>query len=376
MNDGTLYRMIALAAGLRSIGHDRIDQYVDQLIDCCDFTRLQHDPSAFIRFLRAHKSLAFIPLLSEELAGCDLPGLWELHSTLDRISKYRLSLLEPVFPALQKAGVDVMPYKGIDLHYSFPNVAGVRFMWDADPLVPRDQIEIAGAVLRENGLSQAFVDRERLNDERSGPRMMSIPLSEVEWVLNNHHETHPYISYSSPDWLQEHLEVIEAYNIDPIIEGRAYLEVNVDLHHSIASGFAQSDIWPGSRKVKLSGPEIYSGLGVEAYLCLYMGRTYNITHVLHDSSIQTLFDTARILCHAEVNWELLRDLVDRYRLLGPAFHVLAEVAEMTADASVVPAEELEHYAESLRKDRAYDLGPLAPKLLHVVTPQTVLDVTK
>jgi hypothetical protein len=375
MEDETLHRVVALAAGLKSVGNSFAARYADTLLGQSDLSRLEQTSESFLRFLKSHKGLAVMPAIASELRQYAIPDLWELHALMAKMSSHRLGLLEPAFPLLKAAGVDVMPYKGIDLMYSFPNTVGGRFMADVDPLVPFDQVPLADKTLRDNGFVQGWVDRSQLNEDRTGPRMTSIPQAELDWVLHNHHETHPYFVFASPDWLMEALPLIEKYSIQPIIEGRPYIEANVDLHHSIASGFQPEDIWPGRRSVKLSGEELYSGLGVEAYLCLYLGRTYSITHVLHDSSIRTLIDATRIVCHSAVNWELLRELVRKYRLFAPAHYVLSEIAEITGGSHAVPNEELEYYATTLRSHRAYDLGDFAPKLLRVVRRQSIAHVT-
>lgn len=150
------------------------------------------------------------------------------------------------------------------------------------------------------------------------------------------------------------------------------MESNVDLHHSIASGFEPADIWTGERRVHLSGPEVYRGLSLEAYLCLYLGRSYSITHTLRDASIQTLFDAARILAHCEIEWPRLRSLVQKYRLIAPAYYVLSELNSVLGEECVPPSE-IDYYRKLLLSNREYDLGGFVGKMFGYVEGSSLLE---
>ncbi|WP_107657298.1 nucleotidyltransferase family protein [Nocardia suismassiliense] len=369
----TAAQLFVLAAGLRSVGDPSVDEYAAKLLEYCDLGSLANSPEQLITFLLENKGMGYLECVLPDLADRAIPELRAVYDLSCRITDERLELLMPSFGVLQDAGIDVMPYKGIDLLHSFPNRVGRRLMGDIDPLVPFEDLSRAHEILTASGYRQGWIDKKRLNDDGTGLHLDPVPVEDLDWVLRNHHELHPYFAFSAPHWLSEHLDLIRKYDLVPVVGDHPIVEANIDLHHSIAAGFEQTDIWPSSRRVTMNDGRSYSGLGIEAYLCLYLGRTYSVTHAFNYPSMQTLCESTRLIVHAEVNWAKLRHLTEKYRLYGAAFYVLSEIDSITGCEGRVPAAEIEHYRRQLEQRPEYDLGNCMGKLVSRVSHASLVD---
>ncbi|MBT2269018.1 nucleotidyltransferase family protein [Rhodococcus erythropolis] len=368
------FRVVAFAAGLKSVGNESGNRYADSLLEGIDLGIVEDNARAFVKYLVWSKSFPFISLLPAVEDVLQTSDYGAVRSVLSRLTQDRLEVLVSPLADMATAGIDVLPYKGIDLIHSFPNTAGERFVWDVDPLVPFDELSLADEVLRSHGFTQGNVDQTRLDETTGLLRLESVSEEDRSWVLNNHHELHPYFKILAPDWALEYADLIADYGIEPVLHDRPYVLANIDLHHSIAAGFEPSDIWPARRTVSIDG-RVFGGLSVEAYLCLYLGRTYSVTHTLNDSAVHTLYDAVRVVCGAVVDWAYLRYLVGKYRLTAPAFYVLSEISAIVG-SSLVPDVELEHYAKELVENRQYDLGDFTGKLLGQVSATSLKEYTE
>ncbi|MFD8811200.1 nucleotidyltransferase family protein [Streptomyces sp. NPDC059627] len=357
------FSLAAVGAGLISTAHHGAQEYGLRLIGQCDTSLIADRAVEFINFLKLKKCLAFMPGVREHFDDTRFNELWQLCEALDHITEKRIEILLPAFTALRQAGMEVMPIKGFDMIYSFPNASGKRFVVDADPLVRPGDMEKAHRILVDAGFRQGEISRSRLDAAGTAPELTPLEARDLDWMLQNHHQAHPYFKFFSPEWLREHADLLKRYTPTVVIEGQPYVAAAVDLHFSIASGFEEEDQWPSRRRITLPDGLEYPALDPEVYLCLYLGRAYSVTQAFNDPPLQAIADAARVVANCEMDWSRFTSLVDKYRLYAPAYYGLAQLSEILQDDRCLPSEQVEHFYDLLQGHPDYDLGDFSARFL-------------
>jgi hypothetical protein len=369
MSSGTekvQFSLAAVGAGLVSAAHPNAQEYGRRLIQQCDIDLIAHRVGEFTQFLKVKKCLAFMPGVREYFDGGQFDEMWQLCKVLDIVTDVRLEILLPAFTALRRAGIEVMPIKGFDMIYAFPNASGKRFVVDADPLVPPGDVQKAHDVLVEAGFRQGAIDRSRLNAAGTGPDLTPLEDRDLEWMLQNHHQAHPYFKFFSPELSSEQVDLLTRHTPATVIDGKPYAAAAVDLHFSIASGFEEEDQWPSRRTVTLPDGLEYPALDPEVYLCLYLGRAYSVTQAFNDPPLQTIADATRVVAACEADWSRFASLVEKYRLYAPAYYGLQQLSVILEDPRCVPDEQIAYFHDLLQAHPDYDLGDFSARFLSTV----------
>ncbi|MEV0484507.1 nucleotidyltransferase family protein [Streptomyces sp. NPDC050508] len=372
----THFSLAALGAGLVSASHPGAQDYGRRLIQRCSIEVIAERTVEFVRFLIEQKCLAFMPGVRDHFDDPRFAEMWRLCEVLDGVTAIRIDTLGPVFTLLHSAGVEVMPIKGFDMIYAFPNASGKRFIQDADPLIRPDDLGRAHQIVLDAGFKQGEIDSSRPNADGTGPYLIPLESRDLDWMLQNHHQAHAYYKFVHQEWLNEHVALLERYVPEtvPIVDGKPYVSAAFDLHFSIASGFDESDQWPSRRVVTLPDGLEYPGLDPEAYLCLYLGRAYSVTQAFHDPHLQTIADAARVTAASEVDWSRFAELVKKYRLYAPAYYGLSQLSAILCDQKRLPDDQVAFFRDLLDANPDYDLGDFSARFLSTVNSTPFADV--
>jgi hypothetical protein len=364
----TQFSLIAVGAGLVSSCHPAAQDYGRGLIKRCSIELVAKHATEFVRFLVLQKCLAFLPGVREYFDDPRFDEMWRLCDILDEVTAVKITNLLPVFTGLHATGMDVMPIKGFDMIYSFPNASERRYINDADPLVRPGDVDRAHQVVLDAGFRQGLVDRTHPNAEGTGPLLVPLEQRDLEWMLHNHHQAHPYYKFVLQDWPTEHIGLMQRYMPEAIavIDGRPYVSAAVDLHFSIASGFDETDQWPSRRATTLPDGLEYAALDPEPYLCLYLGRAYSVTQAFHDPHLQTIADATRVVAASDVDWTRFAELTRKYRLYAPAYYGLSQLSAILHDQERLPDEQLAVFRGLLDEHPEYDLGDFSARFLSTV----------
>lgn len=351
--------IFALYLGLRSLNNEKANNYASFLYDSFIRDNLNDCSQLEItKFLHGRKMLSCWSMADSDTRKRFLETEL-LYRAMTVITNVRIEKLIPVFTALKENEIDVMPYKGIDFIYNYPNASGTRFISDVDPLIKRSQLLKADAVIKALGFRQGDIDRNTALNQHE-LHITEIPKNELEWVINNHHETHPYVAFTRVNELKSYKTILEKYT-KIYDSGEPILITYIDLHQSIAAGFDEDDIWAGTVISKIEEVE-YIGLSPEVYLCLLFGRAYSVTQIYNDPTICAYVDGMRILVSKKINWEKLFSLSCKYNFHAPFYYCLSHANKMLGE-DFVPTSQINIYRESLLSRREYDLGDFYPKLL-------------
>jgi len=354
-------KMLGIAAGLRGVGHPATDSAADLFLDRIDFDEIFGHQKESVRLLQETKSLAFTDALRDRLPYSEWNLGWELFDVLRRISAIRTDLLLDGLNSLKRSGIEVLAYKGLDMRFGYANRSPERFIMDADPIIHKADLSRVYEVLYAEGFTHGSVDRKSWNDARTGPRISPLDAADVQWVEANHHETHPLFKFAAPAWLRARADLLSELTTITILDNQPIIEIMVDVHHSVAAGFDEQDVWREPRDITMPKVGSIKATSGAVNLAVFLGRLYSVTHVFHDTPIHCIYDAARV-CTASVDWQEYFRLVDKYRLFGSAFYGLAFLDEITNNL-LIPNEVVEQARLRLASHRQFDLGDFVGKAM-------------
>jgi hypothetical protein len=272
-----------------------------------------------------------------------------------------------LFNALARHGVPAIELKGTDLFAYYGSVFSRRFN-DVDILVPSPRLDAAIDLIRSNGFRQGYLDWP---ESAASPTMQPLRRESDVWVRGNHHEIHPLYKVVpvSNDCLQE----IRRYSdtsigkarFGAIVErhGKLNVVVKLDLHFNLASDFDESDIW----KDVVAGeePDRTLRLSPEVYALFFLGRAYYDNIVCGGNDLRSLVDGAAVIRRG-IDVAAFVALVEKYKAFAPVYYCSRLINAFFDE--IVSADLVELCGQRLVKERLFDLGDVAPRMLGAISP--------
>jgi hypothetical protein len=296
---------------------------------------------------REAESHAIRPLFGHRLAGlglvAELPekvaGALEAdcrHARIQHSLQQRDA--ERISAAMTAASVRHAFLKGFAYRQLLYSPPWVRLSGDIDILVDRANVDVARAVLRELGFTQASCAADYQNYRPA-------TLQEIAEVEARHHELAQFVRNfrleNAPTWLLERPYVQRPPFAFEWVDGAPTLHSCVDVHWALHFWFARAtpldhlDQAEGLPRLRLEWNLLFSSFK------LYFESFDRPRH-----GFAQLADLAALL-ELPVDWPLLRSLVRAWRLEDAAFYALS-AAERLSGRRVLPAALLDEWAQPAR----------------------------
>ncbi len=363
MTTPSSFSRIGFAAGLKSIGDAQLDAFAARLAASVDPASISANDGEFAAYALRTKLLVYMPLIQDRVTRDSNPVLWTFYDCRRALTKICQPIMEEVYDILSHKGIEVMAYKGADMLHYYGNAVGERFSIDADPMVRFDDLDRVDLALKESGFIVVHIDRSRLNAEGTSLWTDPVPQEDIDWVRQNHHETHPYFKILEIPQLGEHIDIIRNIPAFSVVEGRIFAFPNIDVHWSIGSGVEEGDVWEEPRRsVRLPSGTVVSAISAELNLCLQCGRAYSIAVALQDDTSNYTIDAFRIALHPDgLDWDRVMKYATKYRIEAGLYHVLDWLNVMRPGS--VPNDVVERLKAYLLDHREYDLGDHLSRVL-------------
>ena len=307
-----------------------------------------------------------VPLLVAYLRGTSqevAESLRELESLLRVRMEAFYATVEPVLERLTTAGIDVLLLKGGDLAVTVYPAGLPRMMEDLDLLaVPTDLAAVERA-LRDEGFAQGTASSTTLTVAPLSPAQLA------SYRAMDHYELPTYSKFVElPDCgplAERAAKYLRPFGYwMPVIGGKAYVPVDVDVHFNIARDVELDDAWKDPRLVTLPSGRRVTGQSPTEMLWFLTSRVYHEVMQADTGVLLQFIDALAIVKRygAEVDWERVQEIGVKYGLLPSLYYVFVHVNECLGP--VVPSTLIEACCPAHQGTRRpHDWGDLLPKLL-------------
>jgi hypothetical protein len=289
--------------------------------------------------------------------------LFELENFFRLRSDAMYSALEFVLQESQLLGISVLLLKGTDLAVSVYPAKLPRMMRDIDILaLPPDLSSIDKAV-QVAGFVQGRYNVETLTIEPYSQAQM-------EWYHSAHHYELPgysrFVELTKPYELPKSvLKYVRPFGYrTPVIRGRAFVPVKLDVHFNVSTGVDVQDMWNGAREIRLPNERVAMGQSPTTMLWFLISRFYHEVMQSDRGLIRQFIDVIATIVHFRdaIDWDHIVFLGRKYGTFPSLYYVLWHVNEILGP--LVPAATIGAcYPAQAEVRRDHDWGDFMPRLL-------------
>jgi hypothetical protein len=285
--------------------------------------------------------------------SCELDALCQSYHTLREIAvAAQVKSAVEVMRGLRDSTLKSALMKGVV--YSTTTEDGGLFN-DIDLTIPADQIADGKKLISTMGYSQNVVSHNG--------SIQLVPDEAIQKFESAHYELFPFtriIRLEEADRFVPLLELLGITHPFVIEEKRAYLSIELDVHHNLSHGIDSNDYEQHVSWLDFDGEQI-SCLDWTTHVWFVAARIYHETMILNSSKLRPIVELGRMIRKYEIEWSRVLLISKKYALSPSLYYPLAWLSD-SFNVSI-PLDVLGDLDEDRKKSGLHDFGDFVPKIL-------------
>jgi Uncharacterised nucleotidyltransferase len=273
----------------------------------------------------------------------------------DQVWSAQRATLLSIGRRLADDGVKFYSFKGSESSERWYRSRGLGFFNDIDILVDRADIGYVKSILYQNGFRQAYLDRSRAC-------LVDRDVAEIASIEGHHYELAPFVKLLPVDLAAGALDQGSDLAGTPlvVVNDRAMVGVEVDIHHGIATDIDVGDLTDDARASA-------TGLGLSFsdsnQVWVLTSRYYTEVALHGKGSLRDFTYILPILAAGEIDWDVILRAARKYELRSSLFYYLSFMSFLAGNP--LP-EEVGYELSPLRGPRLRDWGWQLGKLFESI----------